>query len=452
MIKLPEGFLQSIDGLPGFEAEAFRKAHEAPAPVSIRLHPRKGTGLFPEVPVIPWEPQGRYLPQRPVFALDPLWHAGAYYVQEASSMLAGWAFDQLFPQKAGLRVLDLCAAPGGKSTHLAALMPPDSLLLSNEVIRTRAGILTENVTRWGYANHWVSSNDPAAFARLPQFFDCLVVDAPCSGSGLFRKDPDAMAEWSPEAVQLCAQRQQRILHDAWPALKPGGVVIYATCSYSFEEDEAVVDAFCNETGAEPVVLRPDASWGLTAVQTAGGVQGFRCYPDKVRGEGFFGAVFRKPEAVVESPRNGKGKRPASAHDATLWKQASHLLSGSDWRCIPDGKNARALPAHLEADWQQLRQVLYLRRAGIDLGMPGAKDWIPDHALSAAVDLNPSVPSVALSLAEAHRYLRCEDPGLEPPQQGWLLAAYEGRPLGWMKAVKGRINNYLPRHLRLRMRD
>ncbi|RYD52440.1 MAG: hypothetical protein EOP52_07980 [Sphingobacteriales bacterium] len=449
MNKWPDGFLQSIDGLPGFDEDSFRKAHEVVPPVSVRLHPLRGAGLFPDVPVIPWEPQGRYLPQRPVFALDPLWHAGAYYVQEASSMLAGWAFDALFPQKAGLRVLDLCAAPGGKSTHLAALLPPDSLLVSNEVIRTRAGILTENATRWGYANHWVSSNDPTAFARLPQFFDCLVIDAPCSGSGLFRKDPDAMTEWSPEAVQLCAQRQQRILHDAWPALKPGGIVIYATCSYSFEEDEAVVDSFCTETGAEPVLLTPETSWGAVPVQTTGGVLGFRCYPDQVRGEGFFLAAFRKPVTPTEPAR--KGKKSSSAHDATLWNKASHLLSGSDWVCIPDGKNARALPAFLEADWQQLKHVVYLRRAGIEVGMPGAKEWIPDHALAAAVDLNPSVPAVALSLEAAHRYLRCEDPGIDPPQQGWLLATYEGRPLGWMKAVKGRINNYLPRHLRLRLR-
>ncbi len=449
---LPESFLQSLEGLPGYEQAAFIQAHQQPAPVSLRLHPLKGAGLFADAAAVPWEPLGRYLPKRPVFALDPLWHAGAYYVQEASSMLAGWAFDHLFPKKNGLRVLDLCAAPGGKSTHLAALLPNDALLLSNEVIRSRAGILTENVVRWGYPNHWVSSNDPAAFAQLPQFFDCMVVDAPCSGSGLFRKDPDAITEWSPEAVMLCAQRQQRILHDAWPTLKPGGILLYATCSYSFEEDEAVIEAFCREADAEPVRLSPPANWGLTAVQTPVGVQGFRCYPNHVAGEGFFFGALRKREISGKLP--AKEKRGRSRHDAEAWKKAAHLLQGGDWRCLPeeDGKSFRALPAGMEADLQRLQSKLYMRKAGVSLGMPGAKEWIPDPALAVSAAFSGAIPAAALSLEEALRYLRCEDPGIAPAQQGWLLASYEGCGLGWMKAVKGRINNYLPRSLRLRLRN
>lgn len=427
------------------------QAHQQPAPVSLRLHPLKGADLLEDAPRVPWTPLGRYLPERPVFALDPLWHAGAYYVQEASSMLTGWAFDQLFPQKNGLRVLDLCAAPGGKSTHLAALLPPDAVLLSNEVIRSRAGILTENVVRWGYANHWVSSNDPEAFAQLPQFFDCMVVDAPCSGSGLFRKDPDAIGEWSIEAVTLCAQRQQRILHDAWPALKAGGILLYATCSYSFEEDEAVLEAFCREKGAEPVPVSPPADWGLVEVQTPVGAQGFRCYPNRVPGEGFFFAALRKGE--ISGKSSSKEKRGRSRHDAAAWKKAAHLLEGDNWLCLPeeDGKSFRALPAGMEDDLQLLQSKLYMRKAGVSLGMPGAKEWIPEHALAASVHLSKAVPAAALSLEEALRYLRCEDPGIAPAQQGWLLASYEGRSLGWMKAVKGRINNYLPRPLKLRLR-
>jgi len=448
---LPEIFLQSLEGLPGYDRTAFTEAHAQPAPVSLRLHPLKGAGLFADVSQVPWEPLGRYLPERPVFALDPLWHAGAYYVQEASSMLAGWAFDALFPEKKGLRVLDLCAAPGGKSTHLVSLLPPDALLLSNEVIRSRAGILAENATRWGYANHWVSSNDPVAFAQLPDFFDCLVVDAPCSGSGLFRKDPDAVEEWSLEAVTLCAQRQQRILYDAWPTLKPGGVLIYATCSYSFAEDEAVIDAFCRETEAKTISLSPPAEWGLVEVQTESGAQGFRCYPNRVLGEGFFLAALRKKEVSGKSIQREKKGR--SRHDAATWKKAAHLLQGEDWACLlaEDGKSFRAIPAIFEEDLARFQKTLYLRKAGINLGMPGAKEWIPDHALAVATALSADVPVAALSLEEALRYLRCEDPGIAPNQQGWLLAAYEGWGLGWMKAVKGRINNYLPRPLKLRLR-
>lgn len=416
----------------------------------MRLHPLKGQGLFEEAAQVPWEPLGRYLPARPVFALHPLWHAGSYYVQEASSMLAGWAFDVLFPQKSGLRVLDLCAAPGGKSTHLASLLPPDAMLLSNEVIRARSGILAENAVRWGYANHWVSSNDPSAFAALPEFFDCLVVDAPCSGSGLFRKDPDATAEWSLEAVQHCAQRQQRILHDAWPSLCPGGVLIYATCSYSFEEDEAVIDAFCREMDAEPVKLSPPEGWGLVEVETASGVQGFRCYPNRVQGEGFFLSVLRK-KGTAEKPLP-EGKKSRSLHESAVWKSAAHLVQPGNWVCLPQAdKTFLALPAVLEEDFKTLRAKLYLRKAGVDIGMPGAKEWIPAHALSASVDRAVDIPQASLSEEEALRYLRGEDPGNASSQSGWLLATYEGRGLGWMKAVKGRTNNYLPKALRLRLR-
>ena len=219
-MNLPEALLEDLSGTPGFERSAFLEAHRQTPPVSVRLHPQKwpaGTqNTF--AGKVPWSPQGGYLEQRPLFALDPLWHGGAYYVQEASSMLAGWAVTQLFPDRSGLRVLDLCAAPGGKSTHIASLLPSDALLVSNEVIRSRAGILEENAIRWGAPNHWVSSNDPAAFGRLKNYFDLIVVDAPCSGSGLFRKDPDAQNEWSTEAVNRCAARQQRILPPARSAV------------------------------------------------------------------------------------------------------------------------------------------------------------------------------------------------------------------------------------------
>src|SRR4030095_5372686 len=184
---------------------------------------------------------GYYLPERPVFTLDPLFHAGVYYVQEASSMFLEQALKQSVDLSQPIKILDLCAAPGGKSTLIESLLNEESLLVSNEVIKTRVNVLQENITKWGGKNVVVTNNDAKDFARLENYFDVIVVDAPCSGSGLFRKDPEAVAEWSPGNVALCSQRQMRILADVFPSLKKNGILIYSTCSYSEKEDELILD-------------------------------------------------------------------------------------------------------------------------------------------------------------------------------------------------------------------
>ncbi|MBZ0099994.1 MAG: RsmB/NOP family class I SAM-dependent RNA methyltransferase, partial [Taibaiella sp.] len=225
---------------------------------------------------------------------DPLYHAGAYYVQEASSMFLSQVIQQLIPERNNLRVLDLCAAPGGKSTLIASLLEKDSLLISNEVIRTRASILEENITRWGYMNTWVTSNDPKDFSKLKGYFDIIVVDAPCSGSGLFRKDERALDEWSEANVQLCAQRQQRILADVWPALKENGILMYATCSYSPQEDEEILDWLGDDFEVASLPVQLSEEWGVVETTSAKHqFKGYRFFPHKVQGEGFFIAAVRK---------------------------------------------------------------------------------------------------------------------------------------------------------------
>jgi 16S rRNA C967 or C1407 C5-methylase (RsmB/RsmF family) len=213
--------------LPPGEAHLLLAALDTPPPVSIRLNPRKTANAFPGTEEVPWCPNGRYLPQRPSFTADPLFHAGAYYVQEASGM-ALWQLKPFLQTINAPRVLDACAAPGGKSTLLLDIMPEDGLLVSNEIIRSRVPVLAENLARWGCSNVVVSQNDPASFSGLPDYFDLIAVDAPCSGEGMFRKDPEARKEWSPAHVEFCAQRQRRILTDLWPALKPGGLLLYST--------------------------------------------------------------------------------------------------------------------------------------------------------------------------------------------------------------------------------
>src|SRR5260221_14470615 len=201
----------------------FLSAHEQPSPNSIRINPLKINRK--ELENIPWTDFGYYLEQRPSFTFDPLFHAGSYYVQEASSMFLEQALKQTVDLSRPLKVLDLCAAPGGKSTHLLSLLNDQSLLVSNETIRSRATVLSENIQKWGSNNVVVTNNDPEDFQRLEGFFDVIVVDAPCSGEGLFRKDPNAVNEWSEEHIELCVVRQQRIINQVWPSLKKNGVLI-----------------------------------------------------------------------------------------------------------------------------------------------------------------------------------------------------------------------------------
>ncbi|WP_225979924.1 RsmB/NOP family class I SAM-dependent RNA methyltransferase [Pseudobacter ginsenosidimutans] len=306
-MDLPVALLQSLEGVPGYHREAFEAVHRSGEQVtSVRVNPAKASLLaggletyrisLPVSGKIPWTDNGYYLQERPFFTFDPLLHAGAYYVQEASSMFVEQAMRQTLDLNQSLRVLDGCAAPGGKSTHLQSLISADSLLVSNEVIKSRASILEENLVKWGGANVMVTNNDPADFSSLENFFDVLVIDAPCSGSGLFRREPEAIAEWSPHAVQLCSQRQQRILADYYPSLAEDGTLIYSTCSYSQEEDEQIIDWLLNNFELESLPLQLQADWNIVEVQSPERKgSGYRFFPDQVKGEGFFLAAFRKKD-------------------------------------------------------------------------------------------------------------------------------------------------------------
>ena len=454
-MTLPASFLKSLEGIQGFSREAFELVHQSGEQVtSVRLNPAKTEGVLPpefvsQVDAIPWARLGYYLRQRPSFTFDPLFHAGNYYVQEASSMFLEQAMIQLTQETAPVKVLDLCASPGGKSTHLQSLLPAGSLLVSNEVIRSRAAVLRDNIVKWGAEQVVVTNNDPKDFSGLESFFDVLVVDAPCSGSGLFRRDPEAIGEWSLNNVQLCSQRQQRILADCWPALKENGLLIFSTCSYSREEDEEIMDWIQQELDAENCPLKINEEWGIQETASPGGNLGYRFWPDKVKGEGFFLACFRKRNG--ENPGQIKPKKlpervtRAEKEFVTLWMN----ITGKE--LIKHQQTVYAWPEEQFHDFSVLLERMRVVYTGVKSGELMRDKLVPDHALAMSGLVLAAVKRIDLTVADAIRYLQRKDIRLEGVPTGWALACFAGQSLGWMNILPGRINNYYPKELRI-LRD
>jgi 16S rRNA C967 or C1407 C5-methylase (RsmB/RsmF family)/NOL1/NOP2/fmu family ribosome biogenesis protein len=448
-MQLPSELLDSLRNAPGFEETEFRSVHENPQSLtSVRFNPSKPSDALSDLldAKVPWSTNGFYLQSRPFFTFDPFLHGGAYYVQEASSMFLEQAIVQTTPMDQALRVLDLCAAPGGKSTLIQSLLNKNSLLVSNEVIKARVNILGENMSKWGYPNHVITNNDAKDFQRLPGYFDLMVVDAPCSGSGLFRRDPSAIEEWSLSNVTLCSQRQQRILADALPALKENGVLIYCTCSFSVEEDEAIADWLVTETGMETIQLTLEASWNITESISASGASGYRFYPDKLKGEGFFLACFRNTtgENMPEMRRNKlelPSKNELAVFNPFIEKPAEHFF----WKLTD---RVLSIPLQFQEDVKLLISRMYIRKAGICIGKVAGKDLIPDQELAMSLIASPDIPSISLKKEMALQYLRREEVKVETDIKGWVMADYEGIRLGWMKLLANRINNYYPKEWRI----
>ncbi len=445
---LPAPLLNELRTVPGFDEASFLAAHEQEAVTSVRLHPTKGGNSNIGGEPIPWCSDGLYLTTRPVFTLDPTYHGGAYYVQEASSMFLSHVWQSTIEDNGALRVLDLCAAPGGKSTLVASLLKPTSLLLSNEVIRSRASILEENLVRWGNTNSWVTCNDPRDFTKLTGYFDVIVIDAPCSGSGLFRKDIRALTNWTEDNVALCSGRQQRIIADIWPSLKQDGVIIYATCSFSIEEDERILDWVAGEFDAETLAVPLQDEWGIVEVLSPEKkMKGYRFFPGKINGEGFFIAAIKKT-GEAGSLKTQRVKAPDMAKVAA---QTAHLLAPKDWQYIEWSKDMfSAIDAAHLPDWQMLQKALYFRKAGLNIGSPTAKEWIPAHAIALSIDASAGIPSIHVNKDQALQFLKREDFGTPESEKGWRLIKFNNLGLGWVKCLGNRSNNYLPKHWRIRM--
>ena len=452
-MRLPQSLLDSIADAKGFDKEAFEKVHASGEQItSIRINPSKITGsskvpsLGGDLGEVPWSAFGYYLNSRPSFTFDPFFHAGCYYVQEASSMFLEQALSQTVDLSQPLRVLDLSAAPGGKSTHIQSLLSKDSLLVSNEVIRSRANVLKDNIIKWGSVNVVVTNNDPKDFAKLENYFDVIVVDAPCSGSGLFRRDPDAINEWSLNNVALCSQRQQRILADAWPALKNNGILIYSTCSYSKEEDEEIMDWMLKELRVTSYGLRVGEESGIVKTLSASGAFGYRFWPDKVKGEGFFIACFQKEEGGDSGPVKAR----ANATMATKNELAmiDKWVKKEGLQFIKYENTVYAWPEVLVNDMNFILSNLRVIYSGVRIGELMRDKLVPDHALAMSKLVNETIVQMELDYEQAIQYLQRKDMQVEIKEKGWQLVNYQGHSLGWINVLTNRINNYYPKELRI----
>lgn len=454
-MALPEDFVRRMRLLLGDAYEVFERSLQAETPVSIRLNPGKGLAVPQDAEPVPWCETGYYLSRRWSFTFDPLFHAGGYYVQEASSMFLEQAVRHYVTKP--VRCLDLCAAPGGKSTHLASLLPAGSLLVSNEVIRSRSQVLAENMAKWGTLHTIVTNNDPAELGQLHHLFDVIVADVPCSGEGMFRKDTDSTGEWSVANVQLCAARSRRIIHDIWDALCPGGILVYSTCTYNMEEDEENVRYFVEELGATALPVPTDPQWQVTgALRYDHPVYHF--FPHRTRGEGFFLAVLQKAAGEREEmtlparKSSKKGKRETAPADPVGNRLLTQLCAAH-----PTLQSCSSSSGTLGIATQEVAALLpYLSAcrvlsAGVPLGESKGKDFVPSHALALCPALPEHLfPRVELTWEEAVRYLKKEalllPAGVE---KGFLLVTYKNIPLGFVKQVGNRANNLYPQEWRIR---
>lgn len=466
---LPSDFLERIHSQSYIDPAALVSALDGPSVTSVRVNSLKWPGVVERYPRVEWEPDGYYLPYRPLFTADPLFHAGVYYPQESSSMFAGEMFRQLTAGRSGLRVLDLCGAPGGKSTHLARLIGDDGILVANEVIRSRAAVLAENIAKWGTGNAMVTSADPSRFSLLPGFFDVIVADAPCSGEGMFRS-PAAAREWSLQNTRLCSERQRRIVMESWPALRPGGLLIYSTCTFNPAENEENVSWFIQQAGAESITVElPDGS-PVVPVRM-GSAEGYGFHPGRVKGEGFFIAAIRKSTEARpdeggsegaswtkaergllsgQAPVLRKGKKQATRSSLQAFERSEPVALFDRSRMVMHDERIIALAADNEL-FGYIAERLPVVKPGTTIGEMKNNILIPSHDLAMSVKLREGAwPCHSLSGEEALAYLRLEAPAAADMPRGRVLLTYRGVALGFANNLGTRVNNGYPQAWRIRM--
>ncbi|MFK7809401.1 MAG: RNA methyltransferase [Saprospiraceae bacterium] len=437
---------------------------------SIHMNLSKSDFFFFLTPQkISWFKNGYFLQKRPSFKTEPLFQAGAYYVQESSSMFVAEAVRQLLSKRkdnAFLKVLDLCAAPGGKSLLLESAIPEDSLVLCNEIINSRYKVLRHNLDKWGSLKTYSSQHAPEELSAIGNFFDIILVDAPCSGEGMIRKSSEVLPNWSEKSVAGCALRQQNILKDAITLLKPGGHLIYSTCTYNPSENinNAI---WLKQNGFNNVPLEIDPNWNIVVVQEQE-VEGYQFFPHKVPGEGFFISCFVKSddgsfsemqnETKFSNKKSKKKKQKHQLKRTAYWNLMSEKqrplvdpwLEGPDRFDVyenPNGQLKIILKTHRE-EALFLENKLRQKAIGTLIGTLKGKQLVPSHQLALSNAVNKKLPSLELSKSQAVQFLKKENFELPGQASGWTLLKYEGVNLGWIKALPNRFNNYIPSNFRI----
>lgn len=458
MTLLPQDFTANMRLLLGEERadELCTALLESSPVVSLRHNPDKPSEAFAQAESMPWCEAGRYLSERPRFTFDPLFHAGAYYVQEAASMFIEQAYRTLSIDGSPQRMLDLCAAPGGKSTLWRSLLPTGALLVANDPIRSRANILAENLAKWGHPDVVVTQAYAEHFLPLTVFFDLIAADVPCSGEGMMRKDQVAREEWSVANVKACAQRQRDIIETIWPTLRTGGYLVYSTCTFNREENEDNVLHFCETLGAECVTIDTDPQWGIMGDCTAAELPVYRFMPPHTRGEGFFLALLRKtaptPETRSDKSAKKKGNKGGCKSSAPPRELTQWLSRPEEFSLISlPNEHVVAVRSTLLPYVQRLLELGNCMSVGIDLAEVRGHKLIPQPPLALSTALSPfSFPRFEVDLPQALDYLRREAIVLPPEQpRGYVLLTYQDHPLGFVNNLGTRANNLYPQEWRIR---
>ena len=427
---LPEAFLNRMKTQLGEEYEDFLASLERPRAVALRFNPLKGA--VPELPFVqqpvPWEPQGWYYDPQSRPGLHVFHEVGVYYLQEASAMAPVTLLD---PQP-GERICDLCAAPGGKTTQIAGRMLGEGFLLCNEINPKRAKILSRNIERMAVSNALVTNEHPQTLAdRFPGFFDRVLIDAPCSGEGMFRKEEAAVTDWSPETVEMCARRQAEILHSGAAMVRPGGRLVYSTCTFAPEEDELAVEKFL-ETHPDFYPEPVEAPWFV-----AGEKGSYRMWPHKLLGEGHFAAVLRR--AGEEDPEDISGSGVKLPKE---WQQfAKELGIGlPEGKAVQFGQSLYWAPTQMP-DINRLKVL----RPGLELGIVKKDRFEPAHALALWLKTCRSVQNYEPDSKEMAAYIHGD---VVPSEQtGWCLVTAGGYSIGWGKGDGKVLKNHYPKGLR-----
>lgn len=447
MMTLSADFIAQMRAILPDEADALLAAITSTEPsVAIRVNPLKAPAdAAPALRRVPWCDAGRYLAEREPFTFDVDFQSGRYYVQDASSMFIHHVLRHLV--KEPVRYLDLCAAPGGKTTTAISALPQGSMVVANEIVNARARVLCENLQKWGAPRCVVTCNAPHHFGRLSHFFDVVAADVPCSGEGMMRKDEQARRQWSPALVKQCADLQRSIIADVWDALRPGGLLIYSTCTYNTLENEQMLAWMVHEYGAEPVAVPVPEQWHIhPAIE--GNLPCYRFMPHRTEGEGLFMAVLRKPEAPRKEVRLKKAKAtkakplPVPKDVRFRLKDADHF----DFSVVND--EVVAVPADM-APIMPAFADLNVMHMGVNVGAIKGKNCVPSHALALSSALNPAAfPTCEVDYLAAMAFLRGEALSLPQAPRGYVLLTYHSQPIGFVNNLGNRANNLYPKAWRV----